>query len=438
MRSLSLLLLAVPALSSAVPLELTHQGRLFDGSGVPLDGLHDLSVSLYDTPSGGTAVWAEDYTNLVFEEGYYQVDLGASTGAPLTADLFEPGELYMALAVDFGPELGNRLPLLSVPYAIHAGAADQATDATNVTGGTVAAASVTVAGVTIADTSGAVPWSVLSAVPTTVGELGCSTAGEIAAHDGTDWACVAANDHTHDAAAITGVLGPSQLPVGLGSNQVAAGDHVHGASSITGQFVVAQLPVGTTAADVAAGDHTHTAADVGALDSAGGTVTGDLTVDADAEVTGTLTVGAELVAPCAPGFVRLGGGSSGVCIQEDVSFGEAGCWGDECNRAGYRDCTCSELRQAIQTGRVNPNTDATNLAGEYCMVLPGHCAAPNPGGGCAGAQSARIGKIWPNPDPSALPDQFYKIPGADNVAICDTQFPSAHTGYPYGAARCCY
>lgn len=140
---------------------------------------------------------------------------------------------------------------------------------------------------------------------------------------------------------------------------------------------------------------------------------------------------------CAPGFVRVAGGDAGICIMVDP-ISEAGCWGEECPSAGYRNCSCTELRVAIRNGVVNPTSDAINPAGEYCEVGLGHCASPDPSGGCASGAPPSIGKIYPNPDPNNLPVNFYNVRGAIGVAVCDQSRPSAHTGSPYGSYRCCY
>ncbi|MCP4238960.1 MAG: collagen-like protein, partial [bacterium] len=34
----------------AAPIELSHQGRLLDSTGHPIDGSHNLDVALYDAP----------------------------------------------------------------------------------------------------------------------------------------------------------------------------------------------------------------------------------------------------------------------------------------------------------------------------------------------------------------------------------------------------
>ncbi len=234
MRNVLFSLLFVSSSALAVPLEFQHQGRLFDGSGVALTANHDLTFSFYDTATGGSALWTETHTQVLFDEGYFAVQLGSI--ANLDADVFDGTMLYMEIAVDSASPLPDRIAVVSVPYAIralNAGQADNATNAetaVNVSGGSVDATEILINGTTVIDGSGAI-------------------SGSLPAHD-------------HDAAQVaTGVLDIQRIPVGTASTDVAAGDHLHTMSDITGGVVpIAMLPVGTDATDVAAGDHVHDAA----------------------------------------------------------------------------------------------------------------------------------------------------------------------------------
>ncbi len=80
------------ALALAVPTSLTHQGRLLDGDGRPVEGDHTLSFSLYDASTGGDLVWSESHT-APFSSGLYTVELGSTT--PLDEDVFDGGRLLL-------------------------------------------------------------------------------------------------------------------------------------------------------------------------------------------------------------------------------------------------------------------------------------------------------------------------------------------------------
>lgn len=251
-RLLLSLSLCFAAPASAVPLTLSHQGRLFDAGGLPLDGTHPVALALYADASGGVPLWSET-RDVAFDTGYFQVLLGDST--PLDASVFDGSVRYLGIAVDGGLELPSRLPMSSVPYAILAN---------SVAGGTVDVSEVRVNGHVVIDGAGAVrgdvAWSDLVGVPAGLGEMpdiGCAL-GEIAVWDGGAWGCGSANGHTHlhqhDASDVTtGIFDVGRLPIGTRPGTIAAGTHAH---------TIADLPVGTGSDQVARGSHTHNLADL--------------------------------------------------------------------------------------------------------------------------------------------------------------------------------
>ena len=124
------MLVVVVSPLAAAPLELAHQGRLFDDSGAPVDSTLDVTFSLYAQPTGGLAVWTETQP-VNFEDGYYSVTLG--TEVPLDADLFEVAD-YLGITLGGGPELAPRVPITSVPYAFRAIVAEQCENADQLDG----------------------------------------------------------------------------------------------------------------------------------------------------------------------------------------------------------------------------------------------------------------------------------------------------------------
>ncbi len=240
------LLASTAALAADVPEVIQHQGRLFDGVGVPLDGSNDLDFKLFDAPAGGVEVWAEAHS-LDFTDGYFSVDLGQTD--PIDDATVNHDELWLEISVNSGPPL-TRMPVNSVPYAVrangavHAESADTAalaTTAQSVSGGVVDASELQINGTTVIDGSGTI--IAPSTAPGSLGSLTCST-DEVALWNGTDWVCGPNNpSHDHDASQIaTGTLDVQRLPIGTGANEVAAGDHLHALSTLTGQLTESQLP----------------------------------------------------------------------------------------------------------------------------------------------------------------------------------------------------
>ncbi|MFT6143166.1 MAG: hypothetical protein ACJAZO_000511 [Myxococcota bacterium] len=102
--------------ATAVPLELTHQGRVLNATGVPLNGASAMTVGVYAASTGGSALWTETFSSVDIDDGRYHLQLTALESAD-----FDGSTRYLEVAVDGIIQL-PRTPILSVPYAIRAGA----------------------------------------------------------------------------------------------------------------------------------------------------------------------------------------------------------------------------------------------------------------------------------------------------------------------------
>ena len=258
LAALLALALALPMSALAAPGELSHQGRLIDSAGTPLSGDHAITFTLYDDASSGNALWTETLT-ASFEDGHFSVVLGADS--PFEAGDFDGSTRYLGLAVDGGTELSPRISVVSVPYAIHAGSADTATSADtaltaeSVTGGSVNATSVTVAGSEVIASDGTIDFSHLVNVPSgTVDSFAdllsdCSGTDDAITFDGTGWVCGGLSADTLD----RGTLSLDRIPVGTSDATVAAGDHSHtGFGTLTVSDLTADsLTVGSTSVSAA-------------------------------------------------------------------------------------------------------------------------------------------------------------------------------------------
>lgn len=111
-------------LAQAVPGSIAFNARLTDTGGAPVTGSHALNFSLYDTGSGGAAMWNESVPGAAFSaEGVAFVELGAVT--PLSTTVLDGRKLYLEVAVD-GTTMSPRLAIVSVPYAVRASVANSA------------------------------------------------------------------------------------------------------------------------------------------------------------------------------------------------------------------------------------------------------------------------------------------------------------------------
>ena len=76
MRSVLTALCLFTATAHAVPAQFTHQGRLLDADGIPLEGEAIIMFRVTDSEVGGTALWEETITTSL-TNGFYSAVLGA-------------------------------------------------------------------------------------------------------------------------------------------------------------------------------------------------------------------------------------------------------------------------------------------------------------------------------------------------------------------------
>ena len=132
----------------AVPQQFTQQGRVIDGSGTPITGIHTITVRIYDSAAGGQMLWDESQQTLL-NNGFYSVFLGANSASnPLDDSIFQLGSIYLEIEIDNDGPLSPRTEIVSVPYA------RQAKTAFEVDGGVVNASEIRVDGNVVVDSTG--------------------------------------------------------------------------------------------------------------------------------------------------------------------------------------------------------------------------------------------------------------------------------------------
>ncbi len=107
---------------AAVPPLINYQGKLSSASGGLVNGTVEMVFSIYSDPSGGGPLWAESQVAVVVENGVFNVLLGTIT--PIPDAVFNGDVRYLGLKIDSDPEMTPRRPMVSVAYAIRAGAVD--------------------------------------------------------------------------------------------------------------------------------------------------------------------------------------------------------------------------------------------------------------------------------------------------------------------------
>lgn len=124
-RLIALLVLFAPALSFASTPGLSHHGRLLDATDQPVNGVLDVTFTLYDAPSAGNELWSEVWS-VTSVNGYYSVLLGGPDGDP--PNPINPAQLdrqlFLGIRIADGPELQPRQVLGASVYALRAAVAD--------------------------------------------------------------------------------------------------------------------------------------------------------------------------------------------------------------------------------------------------------------------------------------------------------------------------
>jgi len=133
----SLVLGLFAADAAAVPGTVTLTARVSDGSG-PINGTVNLGFQIYSAASGGTLLWEETYSGVSANQGLVYVNLGSQD--PLDLTVFDGAAVYLQVSVNASPQ-SPRLPINSVPYAIHSAAADTASTLGTLAPGDVALSS---------------------------------------------------------------------------------------------------------------------------------------------------------------------------------------------------------------------------------------------------------------------------------------------------------
>ena len=106
----------------AVPGLVRFSGTAKDSTSKPLYGVVGITFALYTNEAGGAALWLETQNVQADANGHYNVSLGANK--PLPVELFSSGDARWLGVQVAGQKEGNRILLLSVPYALKAADAE--------------------------------------------------------------------------------------------------------------------------------------------------------------------------------------------------------------------------------------------------------------------------------------------------------------------------
>lgn len=93
---------------------ISYQGIISNGE-VPASGEHHISVSFWSAETGGSQLWADDYTTQL-TRGVFNLSLGSNKPLPSPSELDKP--VWIAVAIDDGPP-ATRSRLTAVPMAMN-------------------------------------------------------------------------------------------------------------------------------------------------------------------------------------------------------------------------------------------------------------------------------------------------------------------------------
>ena len=94
-QAVLVLLIAAP-MAHAADLQFTHQGRVLDGTGAPIDGEISVTLALFPVAVDGSAAWSHVY-NPVASGGYYAVQVGPDTALETALDTYS--DLWLEVTV---------------------------------------------------------------------------------------------------------------------------------------------------------------------------------------------------------------------------------------------------------------------------------------------------------------------------------------------------
>ncbi|NIO86815.1 MAG: hypothetical protein GTN68_40335 [Candidatus Aminicenantes bacterium] len=115
--TVSFIMILSVSLYAQVPKLINYQGMLTDAAGNPINGSRIIQFGIYNSASGGTALWTETQTVTV-NNGLFNVLLGANT--PIAVSVFDGGDKYLAVKVGTDAEMTPRKRLVSVGHAFRA------------------------------------------------------------------------------------------------------------------------------------------------------------------------------------------------------------------------------------------------------------------------------------------------------------------------------
>jgi hypothetical protein len=100
---------------AVVPDVIPVQGVLADADEAPVDGLVDMTFTLYTAETLGTALWTDTFTDVDVDMGFFTVYLGSGAALDFYT-LLANDEIWLGVAIETDAEM-DRFRFYSVPFA---------------------------------------------------------------------------------------------------------------------------------------------------------------------------------------------------------------------------------------------------------------------------------------------------------------------------------
>jgi len=118
-----LVLVAVGLFASEIPKLMNYQGKLTNVDGIGINGIHNMTFSIYGDSIAGAALWSEEHTGVQIEHGLFSVIIGSTIPMNLPFDK----QYYLQISIG-DTIIVPRMQFTSSPYAIRASVADALSD----------------------------------------------------------------------------------------------------------------------------------------------------------------------------------------------------------------------------------------------------------------------------------------------------------------------
>ena len=134
MRTTALVLafvwVAAATAMAQVPRTINYQGRV-NGPTAPLEGEHEMTMKLYTSQTGGTALFT-DVQTVTFRGGIFTVAIGGGAAGPIPTSIAFDRQYWMGVTIkglNGDQEITPRFILRSSPYSLRATVADSSANA---------------------------------------------------------------------------------------------------------------------------------------------------------------------------------------------------------------------------------------------------------------------------------------------------------------------